>query len=285
MNRLALRVAAFALLASSARAHDFWIEPTPARVAPGEPLAAALRVGMACPGDPVPRKPERIERFELVGPPDGAAPVPVTGESGAEPAGRVTPSHAGLHTLVYRGKPVFIELTAAQFESYLREEGLDSVIELRRARGHSGLPGREVYSRCAKALVAVGAVPEDAGDRSMGLRYELIVESNPLPIAPARAGDEAATLVVRAEFEGKPLTGAQIKAVHCAGTGGAEQSPPIRTFRTDADGRAKVTIDAPGRWVLASTEMREAPAGSGADWESVWASLVIEAAAAPISKP
>lgn len=259
--------------------HDFWIEATPARVEPGQEVRAALRVGMACPGEPVTRKPERIERFVMVGP--GGAETALTGEAGADPAGAVRTGAAGLHAVVYRGKPVFIELAAAEFESYLREEGLERVIALRKVRGESDKPGKEVYSRCAKALVAVGEMPSDSADRATGLRFELVAQGNPMS-ARVQEG-KPAEVVVTALFEGRPLTGAQVKAMHCAGTEGDAGAAPIRKFITDEKGRATVTIDRPGRWVLASTEMIEAPAESGAAWESLWASLVFEVE--PASRP
>jgi len=246
-------------------AHDFWVEPSSSRVEVGTPVTAHLRVGMACPGEATLRKQARIERFELVGP--GGETV-MAGEDGVEPAGRATPTAPGLHAIVYRGKPVEIELAAHEFEAYLREEGLEKIIRARAERSDTSRPGHEVYSRCAKALVAVGEVPADAADKAWGLRYEIVAEGNPLNTDITKEG--GGTVVVRVLLDGKPLAGAQVRAMHCGG------GTPKRLVKTDRDGKATIAIDAPGRWVLASTEMFEANMHTGADWESLWASLVFE---------
>lgn len=254
-----------AALSSLTSAHDFWVEPSASRVAAGTEVTASLKVGMACPGDPVKRKSERVERFELVGPMGALA---LQGEEGADPAGRATPGEPGLHRVVYRGKRVSIELGAKEFEAYLKEEGLEKISALRAQRGETDKPGREVYSRCAKALVCVGEVPKDATDSAVGMRYEIVGVGNPTELDITRAG--GASVRVRVLFEGVPRVNALVKIMHC-GTG-----TPMVTARTDEKGEAELPVTAPGRWVVASTEMIEAPKDSGAEWESLWASLTFE---------
>lgn len=265
MKRSAAAGLLLAALSSLTFAHDFWVEPSAARVAVGAEVTASLKVGMSCPGDPVKRKSERIERFELVGP---SASLALRGDDGADPAGRATPSEAGLHRIVYRGKRVSIELGAKEFEAYLKEEGLEKISALRADRGETDKPGREVYSRCAKALVCVGDVPRDASDAALGMRYEIVAAGNPMDLDITRSG--GASVKVRVLFEGTPRAGALVKMMHC-GTG----TPPV-SARTDEKGEAELPVTAPGRWVVASTEMIEAAKDSGADWESLWASLTFE---------
>lgn len=78
------------------------------------------------------------------------------------------------------------------------------------------------------------------------------------------------SVIVRVLLDGKPLAGAQVRAMHCGG------GTPKRLVKTDNEGKATILIDAPGRWVLASTTMFEANMNTGADWESLWASLVFD---------
>ena len=56
----------FLLAAETAAAHDFWIEPSTFRPAPGEEFTVALRVGEHFRGEPVPRDERRIKKFFLV---------------------------------------------------------------------------------------------------------------------------------------------------------------------------------------------------------------------------
>ncbi len=46
--------------------------------------------------------------------------------------------------------------------------------------------------------------------------------------------------------------------------------------RSDRSGRALFALTAGGVWLVKAVHMVPAPAGSGADWESLWASLTLE---------
>jgi uncharacterized GH25 family protein len=268
-GRFAARFNALALAtlaaATPAAGHDFWLEPSRFEPAPGELVTVGLRVGEpwsgestgeAGPaGEAVARDPGHIERFALVGP---AGEEPVAGGEGADPAGLVRPPSPGRYTLVFRSLPTPITLDAARFEAYLAEEGLDGVLAARAARGAGGESGRERFSRCAKALLRVGDSAQ-VPDLPVGLRLELIAETDPYALA---GGGELALALV---FEGAPLSGSLVEAY---GPGGRR-----RAARSGADGRVRFDLDAAGPWLVTAVHMVPAPAASGADWESVWASL------------
>lgn len=255
-----------ALAPHAAAGHDLWLEPARFEPAPGELVAVGLRVGEPFPGEPVARDPRRIVRFAALGP---GGESPLAGRDGADPAAWLRPEAPGRYTLVYRSSPVPITLDAERFEAYLADEGLDGVLAARAARGDSAEPGREQFSRCAKALLRVGgdaayragvARPDGGGfERPLGLRLELLAEADPYALA---GGGE---LPVRLLFESEPLAGALIEAY---GPDGRH-----RAARSDADGRVAFDLDVPGRWLVTAIHMVAAPEGSGADWESVWASL------------
>ncbi len=258
------------------KAHDFWIEPSSFRPAPGDRVSIRLRVGENLQGDPVPRNPERIERFSSVaasakaGGKAGEAPGEETlpGVPGADPAGWVTPSSPGLLWIVYDTNHASIELDAATFDKYLGEEGLESIREMRTRAGAKPGPVKEIYSRCAKALLSIpGPTSEGSGEgygQALGLELELIPESNPYTLKPG------STLPVRLLHKGKPLSGALVMALSGAG-------PDARVaVRTDADGRAALRLERPGPWLVKAVHMLPAPADIAADWESLWASLTFE---------
>jgi uncharacterized GH25 family protein len=252
------------LVATPVAAHDFWIEASTFRPEPGRKVEFFLRSGENQTGEPVPRRDARIERFDLLG---GAAPVPIRGAEGRDPAGEATPTAAGSWTAVYRSRPLSITLEPAKFEAYLREEGLEYVIAAREAKGQTRVDGREVYSRCAKAILSVGG--GGAGfDRATGMRLELIAEKDPAALGPDRA------FPVRLEFDGKPLAGALVLARR-RGAG----DHPLRG-RTDAEGRVTFDLDGAGPWLLTSVHMVPAAEATGADWESLWASLTFQASPA-----
>lgn len=243
-------------------AHDFWIEPSAFRVAPGALVRVALRVGHVFDGDPVVRDPSRFQQF-VIADRDGVRPI--LGQDSVDPAGLLRPSTAeGVHVIGYHSLPVPHWLEARAFERYLHEEGLDAINDRRNLRGEHDLPGREVFSRTAKALVAVGDGSAGGYDRRLGLPLELFVEANPYQSV---MGD---VLPVRLLYLGIPLRDAVVTAFN-------EHAPdqPERA-RTDAGGRVSVSVNRPGRWLIKSVHMVPAAPGVDADWESFWASLTFE---------
>ncbi len=245
---------------SPASAHEFWIEPSSFRPAVGELVKVGLRVGDRPQLEPVVRRADRIEKFIVAGPGGEEA---VRGEDGTDPAGQFTPGQPGLHVIAFRSKPSRIELEADKFESYLREVGLDGVIEKRAARGQSAEPGREIYSRCAKSLVVAGNPAPASADRALGLRLELVVRD-----VPQDAGAPGA-MGVQLLFEGKPCAGALVKAW------GPDRTAKPVSVRSDKDGLVKLPVTGAGSWVIAAVHMVAAPEGTNADWESLWASLTL----------
>jgi len=273
MKRLLLLSIAL-LLSTAASAHEYWLLPDRFVAARGEQIAIEHRVGTGWPGETLPRDPRRVVRFGLV---DAKGERPIEGEPGADPAGTVTLRTPGIALAVYRSNPSRISLEPALFESYLRDEGLDAVVAFRAAHGESALPGEEMFSRNAKAMVVASGAAGDAGrpyafttrdaqlwHRPLGLTLEIVAETDPRRLA------SGAPLIMRLLYRGKPLEGALVKAF-AKGSAVAESKA-----RTDARGRATLVLATPGVWLINAVHMVDASAGSGARWESFWSSLVFE---------
>jgi uncharacterized GH25 family protein len=262
-----LLVAAALLLGTSAAAHEYWLMPSRFAVAAGERIGIAHRVGAGWPGETLPRNPARVRRFTLV---DAQGERPIGGAPGADPAGIVALRSPGLAVAVYHSTASPLVLDAASFETYLREEGLEHVIAQRAARGASAEPGRELFVRHAKTLVAVGEPTAAAGpfDRPVGLDLELVPETDPRPLAGG------GSVAVRLLHLGRPLAGVLVKAIpRAAGEARIER-------RSDGDGRVVLALPSAGVWLINAVHMIEAPPGSGADWQSLWSSLTLELPAA-----
>ena len=262
MRRLFLPAcAAVPLLVTTAWAHDFWIAPPKFRVAKGETVDLPLRVGMEYHGDAVPRDDLTIETFVVLGP-DGDAPV--RGIDMRDPAGAVTPMKDGIYIVAYRSRRRRLDLPPARFEQYLKDEGLDAAAKLRAARNETEKPSREIYSRCAKALLKAGDGAKDGHDRVAGLRLEIVPETNPYLVF---AGAEMSFRVV---FEDNPLESGLVIARSRA------EPKHVVWGRTDAAGRVKLVLDRAGEWLVKCTHMIPAPAETGMDWESLWASVTFD---------
>lgn len=249
------------LIAAPALAHDFWIEPTTFRPQVGETVGLVLKVGQNFRGDPVPRMSESIEKFVLV---SRAGEKAVEGVPGRDPAGIARISEPGYLVVGYRSRPRPIELPPEKFEQYLKEEGLEKVIAAREARGDSQKPSREIYSRCAKTLLDADGAGSNGYDRTIGMRLELVAEKSPKELGGGRS------MPMRLLFEGKPLAGALVVAIH-------REDPEKRlSARTTASGRVTLDLAPAGVWLVKAVHMVPALPSSGADWESLWASLTFE---------
>lgn len=256
---VALLVTAFA---SDAIAHDFWIEPKAYRTNPSLPIDFSLKVGFADEVDELPWRDHHCERCVLV---LGDEEFTVLGAPESLPALTLDFAKNGTWTLGYRSFDRFLELEADKFEAYLREEGLERIVEERAARGESRKSAKESYSRCAKTLIRIGPFEgvDRPGPKPIGQPLELIAELDPYSLGTDTE------LPVRLLLRGEPLAGALVEA-----TRGDDHRRTIAA-RSDADGRVEFTLE-PGPWRVAAVHMERAPKGPTSDWRSLWATLTFE---------
>ncbi|HEX4953430.1 MAG TPA: DUF4198 domain-containing protein [Thermoanaerobaculia bacterium] len=247
------------LVPCSALAHDVWIVPASFSPVVGEPVAVRLKLGHPQQEvEPVARNPKRLLRLVAL---TATGEQPLIGQDGADPAGWGRFAEPGLRILVYEGSAAFMELPPDRFEHYLAEEGLDAILAERRERGETTRPGRELYSRCLKALVSVGE-PSAEHDRVLGLDAELVLESD-------LAAPPAEPLTVRVLRRGVPLAGVLVELVRLDGRGA------VQGLRSDAQGRVAFTGVASGAWLVTAVTAERSRAAE-ADWRSVWTSLTFE---------
>lgn len=245
-------------------AHDLWIEPSSFAPAVDSVMRVHLRVGELFSGDPVARNEAKLVRFAAVGP-DGERPI--AGRDGVDPAGILRIDRPGVWILAYRGRPSPVTLEGPAFEKYLKEEGLERIIEERRTRNETTRPGRERFSRSVKALVRAGASSTTGFDRPAGLPFEIILEAD--PFAP-----NATRLPVQLHYNDAPLRDTQIVAIRRDAMSRAA-GRVAWSGRSDGNGRATLGIG-PGAWLIKAVHMERAAPGSDAEWESVWTSLTFE---------
>lgn len=248
-------------LGASVAAHDFWIEPTSYSVEAGKIVGIRARVGDGFLGDPVPRDPALLEALVVE---DGTGRRPVVGRDGADPAGLLRVTTQGLHVVGYIGKPSRVELPAEKFNTYLREEGLDAAIAARAMLGQTTAGARELFTRCAKTLVLSGVARPEDHDRSLGCPLELIAERSPYALAAGQV------LPVRLTYEGRPIEGVLVVAIH------RKRAAEKISARTDREGRVRLALPAGGTWLVKAVHMVPAPAAANADWSSYWASLTFD---------
>ena len=88
-------------------------------------------------------------------------------------------STEGNHLLAFNNTNKFIELKADKFNEYLRSEGMDNIVKLRKQQRKENQGGREFYQRCVKTLFQVGKNQDDTFSKNTGMRLEIIPLQNP----------------------------------------------------------------------------------------------------------
>jgi uncharacterized GH25 family protein len=264
---------AIAFGAVAADAHDLFLRPRDFVVAPDSDVQVRVLNGSFTSSEAM-VAPDRLRDLSVVGPggtthPDRAAWRAGTTESGWT----VRVGGPGTYLLAASLDPKTIRLVGTQFNAYLREEGLASVVAQRTASRMLGDPAHERYAKHVKSLVRVrsasgrATAPTDTAYRTvLGYPAELVPLDDPY-VLPA-----GGTLRVRALVDGRPTQG-QVVLAGGRSTSGARM--PQRQLRTDSAGVVRMRLDARGTWYVKFIDMRTIPpaAGDSVTHESKWATL------------
>jgi len=180
----------------------------------------------------------------------------------------ITPTTAGSHVVALSTRSRRVRLKAEEFNDYLDENGLGSVLATREELGEINEAAVERYAKWAKAFIDVGELEADeeepAWSKPVGHTIEIVPDKNPNEVA---AGGR---LGLRVLYEGEPLAGATVTGGKAGGAAGE-----ILTT-TDEDGHASVTVLSSGRWYLRAIHMIERADDPEVRWESFWCTLTFE---------
>ncbi len=266
MNRSVFTSLFLACLATTAKGHEFWIDPVSHQVAAGEPVIAAIRVGQEYKGSSYSYVPSNFRRFDVG---FGGDVMAVSGVLGDRPAANVPTTGDGLMVLIHATTDTTLGWSEwEKFVKFVEHKDAAWVLEAHSARGLGEEDRRELYSRYAKSLVAVGLGAGD--DFEAGLLTEIVALENPY------TGEMSDGIDVRVLYEGAPRAETQIEVFEKA----ADESVEIFTVRTDADGTATVPVKPGYRYMLDAVVLREPAAEVAVEknvhWESLWANLTFE---------
>lgn len=248
-------------LVGGAAGHDLYLMPERFVAEPGMVLSIAFENGDGFPEGEAPVAPDRLRDARLIS------------RAGTEPFTRMVAEQrrtraevrvpgAGIALLTARTLPRFLELPPEKFEAYLEHEHLTDILAWRREHGEEGKPGRELYSKYVKSLVRAGRSDGFWSERA-GLLIEFIPEADPYSLRPGDA------LPVRLLLGGAPAAGVAVESAWLDRGAGKTEF----VGRTDAAGRIRVPLRAPGPHRLHAIIMRRCDDPAKADWESFWATL------------
>ena len=253
------------LVATAASGHEFWLQPSAFWVAPGGSVSVGLFVGHGADRARWRLRLARIVAFGTVGRGGAFLDQRSTLHEGPNaPDAQMSFPTPGLHVVSLQTNDAFSTLPGDRFEAYARDEGLTPVLEAR--RGAAALtPGRERYSRRAKALVQVGAVTKTdraEATRPVGQSLEIVPEIDPYDPGSAR------TLPLRVINDGRPLAGALVRMTDLDA-----DAAPFEQHLTDGAGRAVFTLPRKGRWQIGVIWSRPVENEADADFATTFSSL------------
>jgi uncharacterized GH25 family protein len=259
-----LPFAALLLLAGAANAHDFWLQPQRFWTAPRTPMPVAILVGHAADRAPWSVESARVVLLRDIGPKGVVNRLADVRSRALAEIPALSFSDPGVHIVALQSTAALSNLPAVRFNDFLQQEGLTTALALRARTGRTTAPGRELYSRRAKALVQVGppGAPQPHVIRPIGMTLEIVPERDPY------AAGSSNLLPVRVIFEGRPLAGALVKLTNLD-----NDAKPAAMTRTDARGRAVFTVPRSGPWLLNVVWTKAITGDPRADFETTFSSL------------
>jgi len=177
----------------------------------------------------------------------------------------LTTGEAGTYVVGLSTKHREITLKAADFNGYLKEDGLPDTLEERRKTGELEKDAKERYSKHVKAILQVGKKQTDDYKTVLGYPVELVPQQNPYKL---KKGDAIEILCLK---DGKPFAGQVVLA-------GREQKGKIivsTDLRSDAKGIIKLRLDGAGQWYVKFINMTKLD-DPNLNYESKWTTLTFE---------
>jgi len=264
MRRGGPAVALLLAVAAPLAAHDLFFRPRPFRIAPGTALEVRVLSGSFSRSENAIER-ARLADFSLVTPLGRQALDPASWSEG-EPESRVRLSLDAPGTYVVGAAlhPRPLALPAREFNTYLAEEGIESILAARRRQGTLAVPSKERYAKFLKSVVQVGEEHTGGFSAVLGYAAEIVPVEDPTTLA---AGT---TLHVRCLVAGQPLPGAIVFAG--GRRAGTEKRFPRQRIKTDAQGIAAVRIEGRGDWYVKFVHMTEV-GEPDVTYDSKWSTL------------
>lgn len=273
MKRTYIALTVFCLATLLAQAHEFWLQPGQFFAKLGDVVFIEVLVGEHFNGERSEGKKNRIVQYShwINGTKEDLAPSLTAGHYGVVPIKITRP---GTHLVAFANTNKFLSMRADSFLLYLREDGLDHVIQLRQDRHETQTRSREFYRRCVKTLIQAGPVKSTDQSFSLdtGMPLEIIPLQNPYGIKPGGWAE------FRIVFDHKPLPNALVR-YWTRPVSTVKELPDVKPKglteeqqRSDAQGRVRFQLRA-GQNMVSLVQMVPATNNKEADWQSYWGSL------------
>jgi len=257
--------AGLALSTCGLRGNDAWLKPERFKVTPGATLRFQILAAERFSADnnsPI-AAPDYDVKGRLGTELIAAALVDKDRERAVFAVSLIRPGHTAIAGEL---GPIFLEKSPDEIEARLREVHAGEALREAWGRQEAETPWREQLRRYVKTFVRVGEpfVANEDWARALGTPLEIIPESDPTKL---RSGDRLSVRVLR---EGETLQNFALNFTT------ADESRDHVVF-TDFAGRAEITLDAAGLWLIHGTDLRLAEKPEKNEtWASAFVSLTLE---------
>ena len=171
----------------------------------------------------------------------------------------------GTYVVGISTKPREIDLKAADFNDYLKHDGIPDILAKRAKDGELGKDIRERYSKHVRAIFQVGTALTEEYSTSLHYPVEIIPQSNPYSLKVGQ------TLPVLCTLDGNPL----VNQFVIAGWESVDGKLHSLDMRTDAKGITRFKLMAAGKWYVKIIHMA-ASNEPGINYESKWATVTFQ---------
>ena len=151
---------------------------------------------------------------------------------------------------------------AEQFNTFLKENGLDDIIDRRTKTNTLASQAKEYYSSYTKLLVQVGDKKDDTHKKLNNFPVEIVTLENPYSL---KIGDPIHFKIL---FDGKPVFGVRVKVWNRF-----DNRTTIQNIYTEKDGTLETRVSSSGPWMVSVVRMVPSKQ-TGADWQSYRGSLL-----------
>ena len=178
---------------------------------------------------------------------------------------------SGTHVIGLSTETRIIELSAEDFNGYLKHDGILDVLEARKKSGETNQPARELYSKHVKTVIQAGSKRTESFNTNLGYPIEIILSQNPYKL---KKGDELGFQVLR---DSKPVANQLVYASYSGFHEHADEGTHVETvtMRTNSKGFGKLKLIENGEWYLRLIQMVKSDK-EGIDYESNWATFTFQ---------
>lgn len=241
-------------------AHEFWLQPAKFKYQIGESATVSFRVGENFTGENWTGSRAKVKSLELFQQNRFSSISSMLGNIKSDSLS-LSGLKEGTAMIAYNGLNSFIELEAAKFNAYLKEDGLNTAIEYRKTHDQTDSMGREFYQRSVKTIIQVGEKLTSDHIKPTKLPLDIIPLNHPYSIY------DSARINFRIFFKGKPFTNRLCKIWYFD-----NGNTKMKEITSNKRGEISVLVTATGRWMVSSVNMIRSEE-QGADWQSYWGSV------------